>query len=122
MGFGNASWWGVVWVALSSAEKQAAYRERKRLELEAGLPARQVDEDPAPSPGEAVEVEPEADEDSPALAMSLEAYVLLTVAESRRWCGECGFDAGRSAAHLRRAEAYARWRYQGVLVGRVGSL
>lgn len=100
-------------MALTPAEKQAAYRERKRAEL-ADVEVPSLDEivaaavvlegveragaqhaGPAPVPRE--------------LPISEDAYVKLMLAEP-------------NILDRKRAARYARWRYKGVLEGKVASL
>lgn len=70
----------------------------------------------------------------PSLGISLEQYVATTIAEAAAFADSIGEDDkphevipgvildNRKTDRIKRAENYARWRYQGVLDGEVGSL
>lgn len=105
-------------MALSPAEKQARYRERKREEAQAAVDERRVEselrgelglEDPvldALVAAAELLAEPRRTRELP---VSEDAYVKLMLSEPH-------------ILDRRRAERYARWRYRGVLAGRVASL
>jgi hypothetical protein len=111
----------------SPAAKQAAYRERKRLEeLGLSLPP-EVEPEPAIAARTSEELARRA-----AAAPDLEAYVANEVAVTRRQL-ELGEKVGARerpadaagvdpAGLLERTERYARWRYAGWLAGEIDSL
>jgi hypothetical protein len=97
-------------MVLTSAEKQAAYRERQRL-------AREVDPELEKLADALETIDAALSEDEPTppaptrrtLPISEDAYVRLMLAEP-------------AILDYKRAERYARWRYRGVLAGRVSAL
>ena len=133
----------------SAADRQRAYRERKRLE-EPDLPVVQVDEDDDGPLGELVDDEQllrdsfgyarseertKAERDAAAARMlgttaptipSLEVYVAEGLAGARLYHEQTSPQATGSTKELEvrlaRAEAYARWRYRGFLAGEIASL
>lgn len=115
----------------SEAERVAHYREEKRKALQTEeLPERSVDEDP----DRPVVADVEPDEATQQLGVSLEDYVAQIVREAAAYADSVAeTDApytiaegvvieNRRSDRLRRAEGYARWRYQGVLDGEVERL
>lgn len=117
----------------SNAERQQAYRDRKRQELEQeGLPEREIDE-PSTDPPVAV-AEDLVEQAKSELGISLEDYVERAKSMAAAYADEIGEDdrphpvspevtiANRRSDRIARAEQYARWRYQGVLDGEVTGL
>ncbi len=111
----------------SAAERQRAYRERKRAALEApDLPAVDANEMP-----ERPVVSDDPDLAVRELGISLEDYVAHWVAVAIAQSPETNDPlvvSGEITIHdrlkdtLERVEKYARWRYAGVLDGSVGTL
>ena len=114
----------------SDAERVAAARAAKKAALvDPALPERSADE-PIERPV-VTDVRPDEVEQ---LDISLEAYVEIIKQEAAAYADEVGeTDApytvfadvvisNRRSDRIKRAEAYARWRYQGVLDGEVASL
>lgn len=94
---------------VSNAEKQRAYRERKRLELDAQT-------------GEVVEfVEPPVREGRP--APPLEEYVARELEITRAFiASKLWTDEVEIKGRLDRSETYLRWRHAEFLAGRVENL
>lgn len=92
---------------LTPAEKQRAYRERQRAEGE--LPERDVNVEPT---------EPA----SRSLGISLEDYLAYELAATLAFSKSIGEDRELRRERMKRSERYLRWRYRGVLDGRVASL
>jgi len=100
----------------SNAERQRAYRERKRAQLAvADLPARDRSSEPAV-----------VEKVAAVASSSLEAYVADAVFMAELHHGQASPQATLSSKSLAdaidRAELYARWRYREFLAGEVGSL
>ncbi len=102
----------------TAAERQRAYRERKRVEekVDPDLPVRDVAEVIEPAPVVRT------------LRVSLEDYIAHNLAVARAHRIRPGKDEDASSFREavteteQRVEAYARWRYAGVLDGSVGTL
>jgi putative SOS response-associated peptidase YedK len=98
----------------SSAEKQRAYRERKRAELE----EQQIEE--------VVPIEVEVLPAGRTPTISEEEYVREAMELARLHQQQTSPDARDSTVELEmrvaRAEAYAHWRYRGFVAGEIASL
>lgn len=95
-------------MALSNADRQREFRERKRRELQEQLEAEELAAVVAKL--ENVEIDAALGKPPPrSLPISEEEYVRLSLAEP-------------NILDRRRAARYARWRYRGVLAGKVAAL
>jgi hypothetical protein len=100
----------------SEAERIAAYRARKKQDVDPALPVVDVQDD----------IEPATTPSPPPGMPDLETYVAEAVYMAELHHSQTSPNASMStkslAETIERAESYARWRYAGVLDGSVNGL
>jgi hypothetical protein len=102
----------------SDAERQRAYRERKRLEQGQLSPQQPAVMGPPPTPPEAEALGPRI----PTEEEYVRREVALAKAQISRGWIKTRDAKGGDLEPLRRSEQYARWRYRGFCAGEIASL